>query len=281
MFLEGPVERDVLVGSGLLTLDNDASVAGDVIAGGGEVNVLSPVDGNLHVAAGSLDLNCAIGGNVLAHTGKLFVGDKARIGGVLRFASGRATDISSAAKISDIVRLETLPEGQHFSAIWFLVGWLRLAVGMFVLGLLVRLLCPRFTRKLPQTFRRAPWRSFGIGAAVLCGVPVAAWLLFFFGALVGGWWLGLLVIGFLGAAIAISFPMVGMAVVDWLFERAGRTHVRRIVSLLLGVVLLALLVRLPIVGEVVGLAIVLFGLGALTLTGMKVRSSAAGPLETP
>jgi hypothetical protein len=86
------------------------------------------------------------------------------------------------------------------------------------------------------------------------------------GALVGGWWLALLGLAVYGIGIALTFPLVAA----WLGRvGAARLH-RSDVSpqLAMAVALLAmfLVLRVPVVGALLGLCVVLCGLGALAST---------------
>src|SRR5207247_5466670 len=85
------------------------------------------------------------------------------------------------------------------------LGWLRGLIGFFVLGVLLLLLLPRFSTRSIDTLRAEPWASLGIGAAILVVTPIVALLVFIVGLLLGGWWLGLLLIPLWILALAIGY----------------------------------------------------------------------------
>ncbi len=274
----GPVGEDVLAAAGDVELGRHATVGRDVIVSAGGVEVASEIKGDLRAAARKLELDGMIQGDARVRANELSVGDDAEITGTLRHGSAQA-DISQAARVGNVEQVEVQRRARGPAAIgWFLLGWLRWSVGMFALGLLVRVLFPKLTRTVPETLRRSPWLSLGIGAAVLFAVPTAALALFVVGAFIGGWWIGLIALGVLSIAITVSFPMVGLFVGDWLVTHVAKAHVRVALSLLVGVVLLALVIRLPIIGALVALATILFGLGALTVSGWRLRPAQAPPV---
>ncbi|MGA9523660.1 MAG: hypothetical protein WBV82_19520 [Myxococcaceae bacterium] len=276
----GPVGEDVLAAAGEVELGRHATVGRDVIVSSGDMEVASEVEGDVRAAAGMLALDGMIHGDARVRANELSVGDDAEINGTLRHGSAQA-EISQAARIGNVEKVELQRRARGPAAVgWFLLGWLRWAVGLFALGLIVRLLFPKFTRTVPETLQRSPWKSLGIGAAVLFVVPIAAMVLFVVGAFIGGWWIGLIALGVLSIAIAVSFPMVGLFVGDWLLTHVAKAHVRAILALLVGVVLLSLVIRLPIVGALVALATILFGLGALTVSGWRLRPVQALPAPT-
>ncbi len=272
----GPVGEDVLAAAGEIELGRHATVGRDVIVSSGNIELTSEVDGDVRAAAGMLVLNGMVHGDARVRANELAVGDDATVDGTLRYGTAKS-EIAQGARIANVEKVEApgRTRGPAAAAGWFLLGWLRWSVGMFALGLIVRVLFPKFTRAVPETLRRSAWLSLGIGAAVLFGIPTAAMALFAIGAFVGGWWIGLIALGVLATAIAVCFPMVGMFVGDWLLTRVAHKSVRLILSLLVGVLLLALVVRLPIIGALVALATILFGLGALTISGWRLRPGQA------
>ena len=122
--------------------------------------------------------------------------------------------------------------------------------------------------------RQRPLPSLGWGAALLVSVPFLAGLVFLVGMLLGGWWIGLFILALYAFAIALSFPVVGLFLGRWLLERFHKTGAHLAVALLLGLVLLTLVGLVPILGGLVALATILFGLGAMMLSVLRGREPA-------
>ncbi len=262
------VGRDVVVAGGDVWLGPETAVRRDLIAAGGKVQVLSPVDGTARVAGNELTLDAKVGGDVHARADKLMVGPKAAVGGLLTYAASSQT-IAPDARFG---KIEQLPAPARIPpALAFLVGWVRLAVGLFVLGLVFRFVAPRWSSAAVATLRREPGRSAAWGAVSLVAIPLIALAVFVLGALLGGWWVGLIVLVAFGVAVALAFPLVGMLAGEWIAQRSGPRRLRLGGPLLLGVALLALVLSVPILGAVLAVATILFGLGALLLGGWSLR----------
>ncbi|WP_224368454.1 bactofilin family protein [Hyalangium versicolor] len=269
--ISGPVGEDGVLAGGQVRLDPGARVGRDVLLAAREAQLQAPVEGQVKAAAETLVMEAPVGGDVRAEVETLRLTDGAKIGGSLHYRSTKEAMIASGATVTGPVeRLKPEPH-QGRGPLLYVIGWARSLVGLFALGLLLVLVTPDFARRLPVTLRQAPWRSLGWGAAVFVGGPVLAALVFLVGALLGGWWIGLIILGLYAAALALCFPVVGMFIGRWLLDRFGKAGTPLLVALLLGVALLTLVGRVPVLGALIVLATVLFGLGAMVLTAARGR----------
>lgn len=273
--VSGPVGKDAMLAGGNLRLMPGAQVGKDLYVASGDVQVQAPVQGELRAAAGTLRLAAPVAGDVSAQAGTLRLDPGARIGGDLSYRSEREAQVAEGAVVAGSV--ERLPVEQRqqmnpvLAALFF---WARSLIGLFALGLLLVLVSPNFARRAPAMLRQQPWLSLGWGAALFVGLPLVAAVFFAVGLLLGGWWLGLFILALYALAIALCFPVVGLLVGRWLLERFHKTGAHLVLALLVGLVLLTLVGRVPILGALVALATILFGLGALLLTAVKGRRPA-------
>ena len=196
------------------------------------------------------------------------------MGGNLSYQSTREAQIAPGASVAGKVARE-VPVRPSRPAAWAVFFWVRSLIATFALGLLVVLAFPGFTRRSLTALSATPWRSLGLGAAAVFGTPAAAAVLFALGVLLGGWWLAALLMGLYAIALAVCFPLVGAFIGRWLFTRLRQPGVHRVIALLVGLVVLTVLVRVPVVGVLVVLATLLFGLGAMILAGAQGRRAAA------
>ncbi|WP_108067034.1 polymer-forming cytoskeletal protein [Vitiosangium sp. GDMCC 1.1324] len=263
--VSAPVGEDALLAAGRLQLTPKAQVGRDVYLTSGDARVMGPVQGELRASAGTLTLGAPVGRDVHAEVGTLRLAEGARIHGNLSYRSDRDAQLVSGATVSG--KMERLTP-EHAQGRGFLLGlyfWARSLIGLFALGLLLVLLFPNFARRATTVLRQQPLPSLGWGIALFVGIPIAAALVFMVGLLLGGWWLGLFILALYALALALCFPVVGMLLGQWLLERFHKTGAHLVVTLLVGLVLLTLAKLVPIVGGLVVLATVLFGLGALLL----------------
>lgn len=267
--LAGQVGKDAVIAGGTADLAQGATVAGDVAVAGGKARLLGSVGRDVRAASEELVIDGAVRGSVQAQAERLTIGDRASLNGTLKYSSPREAPIPAGARVGNV---DWQPvEGQAPGPVRFALGWLRLSVGFLALGLLALLVAPKLTRSAPATLRARPWRSLGIGTVALVAAPLAGAALFGLGLLLGGWWLAILFFAALLIAVSLSFPTVGLLVGDLLVGR--RVHVRLAAALAIGVVLLALVIKVPFIGALAVLAAMLFGLGALLLAAWRLRQA--------
>ncbi len=269
----GQVGEDGVLAGGEVSLEPGAQVGRDLFLAAGDARVQAPVGGDLQVAAGALTVGAPVSGNVHADVETLALTEAASIGGSLRYRSENEAELASGATVAGSVERST-PERQLPGPVAYVVGWARWLVGLFALGLLLVLLTPDFARRASATLRQSPWRSLGWGALAFLGTPFLAALVFLLGVLIGGWWIGLLALGLYLLALALCFPVVGMFLGRWLLDRFGKAGTSLVLALLLGLVLLTLAGTVPVLGGVIVLATLLFGLGALVIAAASGRRPA-------
>ena len=254
-------------------------VTGDVEAAAGNVVVSGTVGGNVSASGGTVQLarNATVGGS-FEGSGELVAID-GRIGGSARVAAsqvalgptadiagglehaGELTRAPGASVGGEVVRnpdLETggsaapsIP-GAAFTVFFLLTNLL--------LGAILLLAFPGFSRRLVDRTVERPGRTGLAGLGVLVGVPIGLLLLAI--TIVG------IPLAVAGAGLYVLSLWVGSiygryVLGAWLLGLADREN--RWVALLLGVVLLAVLGEVPIVGGLADLVVLLGGLGALGL----------------
>lgn len=278
----GPVSEDVVLAGGSLELAQEATVGRDLVVGGGTATVAGHVGRDLTAGAGTVDLLGRVERNVKAEATNLHLASGASVGGNLDYASDNAARIDSGATVSGTVTHSPAsfahePTPAQRAADGF-VGWLRLMVGMFTLGLLLVLPFGAFSRRASETIGRSPLGSLGLGLTALVGVPIAALLVFVLGLLVGGWALSLAALAVLAIGAAAGYVLAALFVGRSGFRLIGRPEAHPLLALLVGLAVLTALGLVPFLGGLVNLAAVVFGLGALTLALFRTWR---GPTPAP
>ena len=159
--------------------------------------------------------------------------------------------------------------------------WRRGLVGIFLLGLVLVLLIPALTRRSTSALLSNVGASLGFGVLLLIGVPVLAMLVFGLGLLIGGWWLGIVLLFLYALALGVGYVVSAVLVGDVVLARLlpGRAHAA--LSVLLGVLLLGILALIPVVGAIVSGAATTAGLGALGLMAMNGYRRQRQPVVSP
>lgn len=265
----GQVDGNVEIAAGTVIVDG--TVGGDVQSGAGsfELTDTGRIDGSLDVGAGSIRVDGAVGGDVRAAADTVVLGPTADVGGEFRYDAETFTESPDASIAGGIVEDTSIRGdtgvafGMDLAPSWF--GSVYSLAANFVLGGVLLLAFPRFSRDVGERIGDGPLVSGGAGVLVLIGAPI---LLVLVAITVVG--LPLALIGTLGYVVALWVGSVygKYAVGAWALDRTGRRN--RWAALLLGLVGIAVLGLIPLIGGFVELLVLLVGLGALGL-GLRDR----------
>jgi len=221
-----------------------------------------------------------IAGDVIVNAGRIELGPHARIAGRLRYGSRYEVDRDQAAEVTGgIERMEMragwpqFDEAHRHSS--HISGWL-FTLGLLLLAAVLVAVLPGLTAAVGDRLRARPWFSLLIGFVALVCIPAAAVVLLI---TVIGIPLALLAIAGYFVLLLLGYVVCGVALGHWLLARlraaAAGSSIWRIGAAVLGVLIVALLARIPFVGGLVVLAALLLGLGALILTAVDRRSAPA------
>lgn len=255
----GNVTGDVEAAAGNVVVAG--TVEGDLTATGGNVALFETgtVGGSVEAAAGSVRIDGEVGEELRVGAESIAVGPSASIGGDLRYDG--TLDLADGATVGGEViedsglsiggPIPSIPE-VFFSAYFFLVT--------LVVGALLLLVFPDFSRGLVDRTMDRPGVSGVVGFAALVATPIA--LLLVAVTIVG---IPLALAGVVLYLLAIWIGGIyGQYLVGaWLLSLLDREH--RWLALLAGVVLVALVSRLPVIGGLVDFAVLVWGLGALAM----------------
>lgn len=262
--ISGKVGRNVTVGGGSVSITSDANIAGSIVAGGGQVSVSGPVGKDVIAGAGQLTLGSTIGGNVKAGTGQLTLHPGVRVGGDLTYWSKNEAAVQEGALVTGRVT-HNLPSQRGVSpqkAAGALAGaWLAAKIVSLLSALLVGIvfikLTPVFTKRVANTIIARPWPSLGVGFLAVAALPFAFILLLM--TIIGIPFAFMGVFAFLMLAYFAKI-FVAIALGQWVVRYINRKG--DVWALVAGLLVYALLTLLPLIGWLVTLATVLFGVGA-------------------
>lgn len=265
--VEGSVGDDLLSTAASTTVTSSGSVARDVIVFGGTLDLSGTVGRDVRGRVLSASVDGIVGRDVDVAVDMLTIGPNAEIGGDLLYRSSRDASISTSAEIRG--QVVELPSQSNFLfgvilTLANVVGTLAfLVAGIFILWL------------LRNTGARAvgivivhPVRSFFVGVAAMIAGPLLVLVLAF--SLVGLPVAAVLLFGLLVALVFGPVPAVS-ALGDRLLRGRGGLFG----AFLLGAVLWRLGVWLiPLVGGLLFLVGLVWGVGAWVMAGWQVRKAA-------
>lgn len=250
-------------------VDVDGTVQGDVDVAAGSVSVGPDgvVGGDLVVGAESLLLAGTVRGDVEAGVERVTVTETAVVDGTLRYDEDAAyTQADGATVAGGAVAVANLGGGGFLDGLGDGLGaasWLFTAywvVATLLVGAVTLYAFPRFTGTVAGTVADRPLVSGGVGLLGLVGGPILAVAL---AITVVGLPASLLVLMLFGLAVFVGAVLAEYAVGSWLLSLADVEN--RYAALVVGVVVVAGLAQLPVVGWVLNLVVFLLGFGALLL----------------
>lgn len=327
--IDGNLEGDLFAANTRLVLGAGSTIGRSAYILAGLVNMLpgSQIGRDLYLIALGGELSGSVGRYQRAHLGfleilVLLIGDNgllrpllppgfqlpltsvgdlvARPAGGLRVLTAGAGSILPALASHLLLTPQLQTPGVDSAAVsaW-LVAVARSFAPLFLIGLLLLWLFPRFLQGSTESLRIRPWASLGfgilvffvgIGAATLAFALVAALGMFF--ATTQYWDLAMITwgagLGGLSAGLALfslAIAYLSKIVVAYLFgslllsRMPVTTWGRRIWILLLGVVIVVLLLSIPILGWVLSVLGTMFGLGAIFLQLRRRNARSQAPVQ--
>jgi len=238
---------------------------GDLVVFHGSSTVDGTVNGSLTAFDAPVTISGRVLGDVVVFNGRVELASGANVTGDV--VSRDDPIVASGATIGGTTRrVQTNVNWEGFGWAGRLAWWLAVSVSTLLIGLALLWLAGRGATRIEDTGRTAIGPSIGWGALAFFGLPILAViaLVTIVGIPLG---LGLL------AALALIYTL-GYTATAWIVGRrilSGRTG--WVVAFLLGWAILRALALIPIVGGLVWLLAVIFGLGALAVTIWRARSA--------
>ena len=258
---------DLHVVAGRVELSKETVIRGETQLVAGDVELDGRFEGDVRVMARHAEIAGEVMGDLYVDAAEIEIERTAIIHGKFIYQSPEEADIHSNARIDGDVDFARSERPKRYVGMWLaLAGMVALAVigGLILLGGVATALVPRMFPAAADRVVHTPWRSLGIGAAVVIGTPLAILLV------------KLTIIGLplsicLTAAYVLLLPIGLLAATYW----AGRSGLRlarvadsdslprRLGIVALGVVILAVIGLIPVVGVIVCFVALLLGTGAL------------------
>jgi len=277
VIVRGTVTGDVSAAGGDIRIEETGQVDGDLEGGAGSVTIAGTVAGDVEVGAGSVTVaeNGTVNGTFTAGAGTVVVdgtleddaeigaetirlGETATIAGDLRYdgdLEGNTDAVAGDIEEDPALGVDVAPTVQPFAA-WLFAAY-AFAINL-LLGVILLALFPRFSDRVADSVATGPLRSGLVGLGVFVGVPI---LLIALAITVIG--IPLSILGILLFALLLWIGTVyGLfAIAAWVLSLIGLDN--RWLALIVGLLVGAALTRVPIVGGVINLLVLLLGLGAI------------------
>lgn len=277
--VNAPVNGGARIAGGSVHIGPAAAISGDASIAGGAVAVDGAIAGDLRAAGGEVRINGPVAGDASIAAGTLELGPDARIQGRL-LLHGHELHRDPAAQVVGGVEqsrhrwrwYEPTP-GERLAR-----GWIHTAA-LMVLAALIAATLPGPSQRMAQELRERPWITLLLGLVALASIPIAAVLLMItiigipIGVLALAAYLALLLVGYVWLAVVVGGMLLDRVKPD----TAARTA-WRVGAAVLAMLVLAILVRAPIVGGLFKLAALAAGVGMVVDAVLRRSPPAqAGP----
>ena len=263
----------LVAAGGRIKLRDGGVIEGYATVAGAEIDLAGHIGGNLKAAGARVRLSGVIDGDARIAASRVIVGPNARIGGDFTYVSGDEAQIAPGAQILGKIERNDAPESEM--PVGVIIGvivliWLVAVVALSVLVIVLQLALPGLLDAAARTIKTRPWPSLGLGFALLIATPIAASLIA--SSIVG--------IPLAAVVYASAVPVVAVgytSIVYWLgcseVRRSLDANVsrkRRLLGAVLGVLLLAIAVLVPLIGWLAVLLAVAMGTGAVALAAWNL-----------
>jgi len=270
--ISGTIGRDLLVAGNKVSIASTAEIGSDLLLGAGTARIDGLIKG---------DINSGVEHLTIAST--------ASIQGKLTYISENEANIQSGAQIRGKIthklpdvkeRLITgthrLPDvGERLVAGIGIGLWGKVIrfLMTLMLGIVIVLLAPRRVKAVTESIRTRPWASLGWGAIILIFTPIAALIACI---TIIGLPLGLITLVLYTIAICLTQLFIGLFIGQLIIgsSRGVESRAALVGALVLGLAILSILRLIPYLGAVIWVATILFGLGAILVSGRKLPAEA-------
>jgi cytoskeletal protein CcmA (bactofilin family) len=302
VLIRGTVDGDLRGYAGTVVVSETGVVTGDFQASAGSVTVHGTVQGDVESAAGSVivgpngvvgeDVTAAasdlvvegtVEGDVTAAVERLQLAPTASIAGSVQYSADAEFDREEGASVGGAVSaVDNLSVDAGFGdfAEGGPIGLLLSAYGVIatlVIGAALLVVSPEFTDTVVAEVREETLRSGGIGLGGLVGIPIVLLLV---AVTIVGLPLALLGLMAFGLLVFVSAALAEYAAGTWALSYTSIDS--QWAALAVGVVGVALLARIPVVGVWINLLVFLFGFGAvlaILYRGYRRRRAGAGDVD--
>lgn len=261
------------------TIDINGNVARDVYVGGEALNITGTIKGNVRFAGGSIFIspNAVIEGNLFLKTGEIEIRDGATIKGTVEYDSD-VDEVTIPSNIkTDVKKVEKVEAPQKNELLEIAESFLWWTVANGLLFLIAISIFPNLFENIKRVYETDTVQKYcssaGWGILSLIVVPIVSiFALFtFIGSTLGIIGLILYILGYMVATV-----VVGYALSNTILESVKNKYLKG----LLGIVIIEVLRRLPVIGWLVVLLVNAIAFGTFLKLIKQSKSKTEEVIET-
>lgn len=265
---------DVFAAGQTIDIGKEAVIGRDLFAVGSSVFQQGTVGRLFSGAASDISISGSVRGDVNLEGAGIKLQEGANISGNLSYTAPQKAAIASGSKINGKTSWQykapaankenTTPASFIWRVLWSIFSAL-------LIWFLISIWKPDFWAKDAQMIAEQPLKTIGVGVLAFITTPFLAILIM---VTIIGIPLAIIMLLVYGICFYLSKIAVAVFVGSWLTKRFGWTEIHKgIWSVLLGLTILALLTKVPVLGWLIWIIIVFAGMGAfIMVSGSKQRS---------
>lgn len=297
------IKGDVVIFGGNITMSPSSEIKGDVVVFGGNANIDGKIDGDVAMLGGNINLGetAVIDGDIGLAGGNVTRAEGAKVTGKISNLGGSYEGEFDAPPIPSFPPPPEPPEfpGWHESSSWVdgplnffrdIARTIGVLIALAAVSWVIATFMPQQMKTVSDTVADATLVSSGVGLLTTFLALVSILLVFticlaFIPALAGL---------FVGIAALFGWIVIGQMIGERLLVSAGQPFPNFVSSTVVGVVVLTIVAKMPIlswlpcigpifcfIGFLVFLAVGLTGLGAVILTRFGTRPYYPSSYTTP
>ncbi len=283
LVINSKIGTDLVAVGSTIDISTTSTIGTDLLIGCASANIAGQINRNIKGGAEDITISGTVGGNVKLEVNKLTITSTANIKGNLDYTSDNEAAVQSGGQVAGKIT-HSMPEPDRRGETKGLLPWVAAAgVAGIIMGkilaflmILVIAVILIFTLRyrivtMADSIKSSPWTTLGWGALLLFVTPIAAIIVCI--TLIG-LPLGLIALAIWGIGIYLSQIPVALCIGRLILGRFRNVQSEGILvgAVSLGLVILLLLRLIPVVGFLVSLATILFGMGSLVTSFITLRA---------
>jgi hypothetical protein len=278
--ITGSVGRSVTSFSETTAIDSSGKIGHSVTAFSKSLTVDGTVGGDVLAFVAETSIGGSVEGEIRVRGDSLSVGSNASIGGKASFEGHNPADVASGAKLASPISFKKVEHSRTERGGGYYVWRVIWASAFILFGLVLLWVLPQFSKEAAANVENVG-ASFGLGVLVGFALPIAAVLTC---VTVVGLFVGLSAFFLWFASLYFSQIVVGAAVGSWILGRTNETW-PLVGRMAIGMLILRACMTVPFIGGWVKIAVILWGIGAISLAAYRrlqpVMAPNIPPVPTP
>lgn len=264
--LTGSATGNATIAAQSFTQTAGSSIGADASIAGANLNLNGTIGRDALLAGSTVQIDGGIGRNVKAETPNLSLGSGSNITGNLQYTSQNDVSVADGAKVGGSTTKTIPTTSQRNTAaerFWGQIAFDFFAlVALLFMGLVLVLIAPRAFNSVTSIKNNEIWKPLLVGLVAMVVVPFL--IIVAMSTVIG------LPLGFLILLAWIVVGLLSLVVASYWFGRVIWAKQRNVVPVLIvGIVALAILMAIPILGGIVWFLATLLGSGLILMNAQK------------